>query len=855
MKTSRSGWPVLKSYANGHLARIAMPVGGIGTGTVSLAGWGAWRHWEIMNRPAKNFTPAGQGGAAPFFAVRAARRGEAPVTRLLEGPLPVVEWDGEEGSPTRQAGLPRFRRCTFRAAYPLAQVELADEAMPVDAVLQVFNPLIPGDSARSGLPVALVRVVLRNPSRAPVSASVAAVLPNFIGMDGFALKLDDFRGKLFPTGAAGNRNAWREAGGLRGLAMSSEGVDRASVAWGTMALATTAKRGVTHRTCWQDFIWGSDGLLDFWDDFSADGKLEPRESKNDTPTGSLAVAVDVPPMGERTVEFVVAWHFPNRETWSRPATEPPTLVGNHYTTQFADAWAAAEHAAKNWPALERDTVAFVRGVTESDLPAEVLEAALFNLSTLRTQTCFRTADGKFFGWEGCFDRRGSCHGSCTHVWNYEHATAHLFPDLARSMRETEFSEYAMQPDGAMSFRVPLPLKPVAGRELVAAADGQMGCLIKLHREWRLSGDTAWLRGLWPRARAALEFAWVPGGWDADQDGVMEGVQHNTMDVEYFGPNPQMASWYLGALRAAEEMARALGEKRFAAKCRKLFEQGRAWVDANLFNDDYYEHQVRPAGTWDKVHKALMFTPEQKNPAAPDYQLGAGCLVDQLAGQVNAHFEGLGHLLDPVHEREALRAVLAHNRRHGFDGHFNHMRSYVLGDETALLMASYPRGQRPARPFPYYTEVMTGFEYCVALHLAQEGMVRDALKVVRDIRARYDGRKRNPFDEAECGHHYARAMNSWGLIPALTGFHYSALTGEMSFAPSKRHVSWFWSIGSAWGTVELAPTRRRTKVTLTCLAGRLKMSRFGLTGFGQNEFKAEKTLAPGRSLTIEIAPAA
>ena len=301
-----------------------------------------------------------------------------------------------------------------------------------------------------------------------------------------------------------------------------------------MSAPATARRGVTHRTCWQDFVWGADSLLDFWDDFSADGKLEPRMSKNDTPTGSLAVAIEVPPMSERTVEFVVAWHFPNRESWSRPATEPPTVIGNYYTTQFADAWAAAEHAAKNWAALERDTVAFVRGVTDSDLPAEVREAALFNLSTLRSQTCFRTPDGKFFGWEGCFDRRGSCHGSCTHVWNYEHATAHLFPDLARSMRETEFSEFMLRPDGLMTFRVALPLQPGTSH-LLAAADGQMGCLIKLHREWRLSGDTAWLRGLWPRARQALEFAWLPGGWDADQDGVMEGAQHDGRGV--FRPEP------------------------------------------------------------------------------------------------------------------------------------------------------------------------------------------------------------------------------------------------------------------------------------------------------------------------------
>ncbi|MDB6169656.1 MAG: putative bile acid beta-glucosidase [Verrucomicrobia bacterium] len=849
-----SSWPVLKSYSNDHLARIALPVGGVGTGTVSLTGWGAWRHWELMNRPAKNFTPTGQGGASGFFAVRAARRGEAPVTRLLEGPLPVTEWEGEEGAAARQAGLPRFRRCTFRAAYPLAQIDLADDAVPVRATVQVFNPLIPGDAARSSLPVAFVRVVLRNPSRAPVSAAVAATLPNFIGVDGFSLKLDEFRGKYFPTGASGNRNAFRQGGVIQGVELASTGVARTHPAWGTMALATTAKRGVTHRTAWADFGW-SDALLDFWDDFSGDGKLEPREARTDTPNASLAVAIDVPPMGERSVDFIMAWHFPNRENWGHGPGHVPVIVGNHYANDFPDAWAVAERAARDRPALERETVAFARGVAECDLPAEVREAALFNLSTLRSQTCFRTADGRFFGWEGCFDRQGSCHGNCTHVWNYEHATANLFPELARTMRETEFSGYSMQDNGHMSFRVPLPLRPIPEQGLIAAADGQMGCLLKLHREWRVSGDTAWLRTLWPRARRALEFAWLPGGWDADQDGVMEGAQHNTMDVEYFGPNPQMASWYLGALRAAEEMARAVGETDFAAKCRELFERGRTWVDAHLFNDDYYEHEVRPPGSWDRVRPGLMYTPELKNAAAPDYQLAAGCLIDQLAGQVNAHFEGLGHLLDPVHEREALRAVLAHNRRHGFEAHFNHMRSFVLGDETALLMASYPRGRRPARPFPYYTEVMTGFEYCVALHLAQEGMVRDALKVVRDIRARYDGRKRNPFDEAECGHHYVRALGSWGLIAALTGFHFSALTGSLTFASSPRHVRWFWSSGTAWGSVELTPTRRRTKVTLSVSGGQLKLRRLALTGLGEKEFKAEKTLAAGRALTIEIAPPA
>ena len=842
-------WPILKTYTGEKLARVALPVGGIGTGTVSLTGWGAWRHWEVANRPAKGFTPVGQGRAAPLFALHAARRGEAPVTRLLEGPLPVGEWEGQEGAPMPNAGLPRFRRCKFHAAYPLGQVELADPAVPLRATLQVLNPLVPGDSESSGLPVAFVRIVLRNAARVPVRAAVVAALPNFIGMDGFELQLDDFRGKLNPAGAKGNFNTWRETAGLRGVVLDSRGVASDHPARGTLALATTATRGVTHRTGWLEHGW-SDALLEFWDDFAADGKLEEHTTQSDTPTASLAVAVEVPPAGERSIDFVLAWHFPNRPSWSAPAGQTPALVGNHYCTRFPDAWAAAAMAAAQWPELEAATVAFVRSVAESSLPPEVREAALSNLSTLRSQTCFRTADGRFYGWEGCFDRKGSCHGSCTHVWNYEHATAHLFPDLARAMREVELSDYTMDADGLMAFRVALPLQPGTSWKL-AAADGQMGCLLKLHREWRLSGDTAWLRTLWPHARRALEFAWQPGGWDADQDGVMEGCQHNTMDVEYFGPNPQMASWYLGALRAAAAMARALGETEFAAKCDDLAARGRAWVDANLFNGDYYEHQIRPPGSWDQVRSGLAAGMGAKDPANPDYQLGAGCLVDQLAGQVNAHFEDLGHVLDPEHEREALRAVLAHNRRVGFEGHFNHMRSYVLGGETALLMASYPRGNRPARPFPYYTEVMTGFEYCVALHLLQEGMLRDALKVVRDIRARYDGRKRNPFDEAECGHHYARALASWGLIPALTGCHWSALTGVMRFAPAKRTATWPWTAGKAWGTVKLQPTKRLTKVTLTVLGGRLALNRFELTAAGVCAWPRPKTLAAGQTIEFQV----
>ena len=321
--------------------------------------------------------------------------------------------------------------------------------------------------------------------------------------------------------------------------------------------------------------------------------------------------------------------------------------------------------------LEADTLRFVEAFCSSDLPEVVKEAALFNLSTLRSQTCFRTPDGRFYGWEGCHDAAGCCLGSCTHVWNYEQSTAFLFGDLAQTMREVEFA-HATDENGLMSFRVWLPLARARNFNR-AAADGQMGCVMKMYREWQLSGDDARLRALWPDVKKALAFCWVPGGWDADRDGVMEGCQHNTMDVEYFGPNPQMEFWYLGALRAAEEMGPLPGRRHdFAGECRDLYERGSAWTDAHLFNGEYYEHEIRPPqstvryrGRTDRGHGA-------EGPVEPDYQLGSGCLVDQLVGQYMAHVCGLGYLADSGRVLRSHQSILAYNRLEGFQRHTNVM---------------------------------------------------------------------------------------------------------------------------------------------------------------------------------------
>ncbi len=849
-----SAWPVLTRYDSDHLARIALPLGGIGTGTVSLGGRGDLRDWEVMNKPAKGYTPR-----HCFFALWAKPSGGPAVTRALEGAL-QPPFEGGFGSTVPNHGLPRFRDCRFLAAYPFGQVELSDADVPLSVTMQAFNPLVPGDVEASSIPMAVIRFVLRNRSAKPVRASVCGTMENIVGYETNVAK------------QKGSVNEYRAGDGVRGVFMRSDGVDRAAEQWGTMALSTPTAGSASHRTGWANLSWG-DSMLDFWDDFSADGQLEQRDGGGvDSQLGSLAVAVTVPARSEREVTFLISWHFPNRMTWSpaqgadgKPLVVPagacgpagcapgqscanPNWIGNHYTTVYRDAWEVVTRTVRELPRLEERTLGFVRAFCASDLPEVVKEAALYNVSTLRSQTCFRTPDGRFYGWEGCGDTSGCCNGSCTHVWNYEQCTAFLFGELTRSMREVEFG-HMTRDDGHMSFRVNLPI--ARAQEFgIAAADGQMGSIMRFHRDWRLCGDERFLRAHWPRVRKALEFCWIPGGWDADRDGVMEGCQHNTMDVEYYGPNPQMEFWYLGALRACEDMARHLGDSAFADECRALFERGSAWTDANLFNGEYYEHEIRPMPET-AIAKGLRHNMGAGGSMSPDLQLGSGCLVDQLVGQMQAHICGLGYLGDRRKIAKTLASIHRHNFKRGLYGHFNHLRSFALSDEHALLMATYPRGRRPKRPFPYYNEVMTGFEHTAAVGMIQEGLADEGLECIAAVRARYDGARRSPFDEAECGHHYARAMVAWAGVLALTGFHYSAVEGAMTFRAAPSGTRDFWSTGDAWGTCSQKRSGRGITVTLRVLHGELGLARIVLADVGEAAFAPTKRLRAGQSLAVVV----
>jgi uncharacterized protein (DUF608 family) len=538
--------------------------------------------------------------------------------------------------------------------------------------------------------------------------------------------------------------------------------------------------------------------------------------------GVLCLKKTIPAGQTATFQFLLGWRFPNRTPdwcgWSAPAGEGNTVIGNYYSVRFKDAWEAVGYAAAHLESLEARTRMFAKALRESTLPAAVKEAASANLSTLATTTCFRTADGEFHGFEGCNDTSGCCFGNCTHVWNYETATTFLFPQFARSLRRNAFG-YSMDDAGAIHFRQMLP----DGKERsgFAAADGQMGQIIHAWLDWKISGDKALLAESWPRAKKALEFAWVSGGWDGNRDGVMEGVQHNTYDVEFYGPNPMCGIYYLGALRAGEEMARAVGDAASAQEYRRLFEQGSRWIDANLFNGEYYIQKIRGFRK-EEIADNLRSDMGAQNTETPEYQAGAGCLVDQLVGQYLADVSGLGALVSEEKIRATLRSIYRYNYKRSLAAHDNVQRTFALNDEAALVICDYGKSERPRIPFPYFAETMTGFEYTAAVLMMHWGMVDEGVECVRNTRLRYDGEKRSPWDEAECGHHYARAMATWSGIVALSGFSYDGASAAIAAVPRvpDDNFQCFWSTGTGWGTFSLNRRAGITRLAVHVLAGTL-----------------------------------
>jgi non-lysosomal glucosylceramidase len=835
---------------------VAFPLGGIGSGGLAISGSGRLIDWSIANRPGlQTFN------GYSHFAIKAERDGELLDARVLNGPYdgdatgspgmrPQFDGFGHGANRPMLAGLPHFRNVRFTGRFPVADLEFSDPRFPGRIRLTALSPFIPHNDRDSSMPAAMFGFELSNPTDGPIDFTLAGTLGNY---------------------KCGNGEHHYADGVLH---LASRDTDRPIHELGDLAIATDAD-DLQHVDYHYRGQWFDD-LSVFWREFARVGPLperhyaEPRKAGNMyyyPEHATLAAKVSVPPRERRTVRFVMTWNFPVGDIYwfnrlkpdaATPAGERPTWR-NYYATQWVNAAATARDALTRWDELTGATLAFRDSLFDSSLPSAIIDAASSTLALLRTSTVLRPEGGELWAWEGQHAHSGSCEGSCTHVWNYQQALPYLFPALERSLRETEW-RYNQQPDGGLTFRQRLPLG--SGLDIIGpAADGHFGAIIKTFRDWKLSGDTEWLRPFWPSIRHSLEYAWSkdnPDQWDPRQTGVLEGRQHHTLDMELFGPNSWLSSMYVTALAAAAQMADAMDDTVFADHCRDLSARGAVSINGQLFNGEYFQQAIslddadllapfdtgRSAGVLAETVNEAYWSAEH---GEVKYQVGSGCLTDQILGQWHADLVGLGGLLDDTKVTSALASVFRHNFRASLADHVNPARVFGFEDEAGLLLCTWPKGGMPVVPAPYAEEVWTGLEYASASHMILRGLVQEGLAVVEAARDRYDGSRRNPFNEIECGSYYARSLSAWSLVNAWSGLRADLVAGELSFHPAgSGNQRLIWSAGNAWGDLIIEDGT----ATLEVRVGTLSIRRLIVSGV-DNAFDPPVALSAMAGLQVQL----
>ncbi len=820
--------PVSNStYTDERLNRIAFPIGGIGAGMICMEGTGALSHVSVRNKPEIFNEPAWFAG----IHIKGLKNG----AKVIEGPVP--DWkkfglkDAGNGLAGSTTGLPRFQKASFINRFPFCQIDLSDADIPMRVKILGWSPFIPTDDHNSSLPLGAIEYEFKNTGTKTLEGTFSFNSSNF-------LKVDKGKNSILSM--------------EKGFILHEEGTDDKRLP-GSFAIFTDADNAIVDH-CWFRGGWW-DPLTMAWNAVKEGNILEVPPVPDSAPGASLYIPFSIGVGKSHTIKLMMAWYTPESDlsagkvgpekTDCDPANgccPSPDFIGldiydgnfkeKYYKPYYSNKYKSIDEIVSYWKSnysdLKQKTSLFKDAFYASTLPTVVIEAVACNLSILKSPTMMRQYDGRLWNWEGCGDSGGCCHGSCTHVWNYAQAVAHLFPALERSLRHTEFCENQDR-IGHQTFRATLPIMPTM-HDFHAAADGQLGGIMKAYREWRISGDHEWLSKMYPMVKTSMDYCIET--WDPKHKGVIEEPHHNTYDIEFWGADGMHCSFYLGALSAMMVMGKYL--KKDTVHYEDLYTKGKGIIETELFDGEYFIQNIEyktlnapnPVEASAKSYGG-QYSDEAKKlleHEGPKYQYGKGCLSDGVLGAWIASMCGLPDPFDRKKITSHLKAVYKYNLKHNLSDHANPQRpAFALGNEGGLLLCSWPKGGKLSLPFVYSDEVWTGIEHQVASHLMMMGGVTEGLDIVKTSRSRYSGKIRNPFNEYECGHWYARALSSYGYLQALTGVRYDAVDKSLSVESKIGDFTSFISTATGFGTVSL----KAGKVTYKMFYGDLKVDKINI----------------------------
>lgn len=786
-----------KEYKGDFLNRIAFPIGGMGAGMFCLEGTGAISNMSVRNQPNIFNEPC------MFAAIHV--KGCENGSKVIEGPVPDrKKFGGPEsalGGPLTSWGLPRFEEVSFSSRFPFATIQLADKDIPLKVKLEGWSPFIPTDQDNSSLPVGALEYAFTNTSDSDIEAVFSYNTRNFMTKHGASNSIRPIK---------------------NGFILSQAGTDKEKHLQGEFAIFTDDASTAVNHSWFRGGWW--DPLTMAWNAVADGSIIENAPVKEEAPGASLYVPFKVKAGETHIIRLQMAWYVPNTDmrigidadTEADKSAECPIVKRSEtpqfyrpwYSTRFATINEVAEYWQSQYTELKKQTELFTNTFYDSTLPAEVIDAVASNLSILKSPTVMRQHDGRLWNFEGCGDTWGSCHGSCTHVWNYAQAIPHLFPAMERTLRESEFF-ISQNKEGHQMFRTNIPIRSVK-HDFHAAADGQLGGIIKIYRDWRISGDMDWLRMMYPQVKQSLDYC--IDTWDPRHVGALEEPHHNTYDIEFWGPDGMCTSFYSGALQSIVLLGKALKED--VSKYESLLAKSKSYMETTLYDGEYFIQNIR----WKDLKSPDPIALAEQNwnsdysdearalllKEGPKYQYGKGCLADGIIGCWMSLVAGMEEPIDKAKVTSHLNSIYKYNLRKDLSNHANPQRpTFGLGNDGGVLLCTWPKGGKLSLPFVYSDEVWTGIEYQVASHLIFEGEVEKGLDIVRTVRNRYDGKVRNPYNEYECGGWYARALSSYSLLQALTGVRYDAVDKTL-YIDSKvgSNFKTFLSTNTGFGTVEM-----------------------------------------------------
>lgn len=804
---------------------IGMPVSGICAGQIYLGGDGQLWNWDIFNVSMLN--PGNEAGCRfyvnPLVPFKTFENGFG---------LFIKEGHRKFFRPLNSKG---FSDIQFKGEYPVGNVYFKDVSCPVSASLKAYSPFIPADADNSGIPVTVLEYTITNGKASSVEVEMNGWMQN---MSGFV------KGKG-RTGKHINRVESTDKYTRLVLACSDEQKDEMAD-WGNMSITLLGEGKASAEA------YINKGI-DLWQ-----GKAESEEATanfGDKLVGNVSSTVTLKKGESKTFTFLVSWYYPNVHLWDAAHNwKDMKNLRHYYAGKFNNSEEVANYVMdNNW--LLSDTKKWNKAWYDSSLPKWFLDRTFVNVATLATNGCLRFHDvtnnpeneGRFYTFEGVY--MGS--GTCTHVFHYEQALGRVFPNLARQLREQTDLGLSFKKDGVIGYRGEFSnIGKHDGRGY--AVDGHAGTVLRIYREHTMASDNSFLKNNWSKIKKSIQYIIKQDKEKTGKaDGILEGVQYNTLDRIWYGRNAWISGLYAASLKAGAEMANEMSDSKFAKECRKIATLAYKNISTELYEGEYFIH-LRDSNHMDTPNTNI------------------GCHTDQLLGQYWATQVGLGDIVPNDKVKSALKAIVKYNYVENYGDYLANAeipikRWYADYDEPGIIMCTFPKGggdqaagkiknEWEKTIVGYFSEIWTGQEHQLAAALISEGLVDEALKVEKAVHKRYSAERRNPYNEIEYGNHYTRAMSGYAPFVSASGFFYHGPKGIIGFDP-KMNPTKFKSAfitGKGWGQFSQTISGNKQIGVLELQHGQLRLNHIILTSKLNDKVKDVKATINGKLVNVIFA---